>query len=41
MDFDNMKECKLCGEYFLPVFDDEEFCKLCAEELFDGEDDND
>lgn len=40
MDFDNMRECKLCGDYFIPI-GDEEFCDACAEELFDGEDDND
>lgn len=34
-------ECKLCGEYFIPVFGDEEFCDACSEDLFDGEDGND
>lgn len=41
MEYENMRECKLCGEYFIPVFEDEEFCDACAEELFYGENDND
>lgn len=41
------RECKLCGEYFIPVLGDEEFCDTCdtydtcEEELFNGEDGND